>query len=90
MFNASRGSILLAVLFHVQLNNPVWPDAQPYDTFAFVAAAIVIGWISRRTLFTRQGAVTEVIPRAENRTKPGDAGSGTAQVPEPSDMQGET
>jgi len=33
MFNAARGSILLPALFHFQLNNPLWPDAQPYDTW---------------------------------------------------------
>jgi hypothetical protein len=37
---ASGGSVLLAALFHFQLNNPVWPDAQPYDTIVFVAAAL--------------------------------------------------
>lgn len=35
LFNASRGSILLPALFHFQLINPLWPDAQPYDTFFF-------------------------------------------------------
>ena len=32
LFNASRGSILWPALFHFQVNNPLWPDAQPYDT----------------------------------------------------------
>ena len=32
LFKASGGSILLAELFRFQLNNPIWPDAQPYDT----------------------------------------------------------
>lgn len=65
MFNASRGSILLPALFHFQLNNPAWPDAQPYDTIAFVAAAILAVWLNRKTLFLRRDAVTEVIPRVE-------------------------
>lgn len=30
-FNDARGSLLLAMLFHFQMNNPLWPDAQPYD-----------------------------------------------------------
>lgn len=63
LFNASRGSILLPALFHFQLNNPIWPDAQPYDTFAFLAAAILVVWINRKTMFIRKGSVTEVIPR---------------------------
>ncbi|MFO7965565.1 MAG: CPBP family intramembrane glutamic endopeptidase [Desulfobacterales bacterium] len=31
LFNHSRGSILLPAFFHLQLINPLWPDAQPYD-----------------------------------------------------------
>jgi uncharacterized protein len=63
LFNASSGSILLPALFHFQLNNPIWPDAQPYDTFAFLAAAIVVVWINRKNMFSRKGAVTAVIPQ---------------------------
>lgn len=62
LFNASRGSILLAVLYHFQLNNPLWHDAQPYDTYFFAAAAVIVVWLNRATLFTKAGAVTEVIP----------------------------
>jgi membrane protease YdiL (CAAX protease family) len=29
MFNAARGSLLVAALFHFQVNGPAWPDAQP-------------------------------------------------------------
>ena len=29
IFNAARGSLLIPMLFHWQLINPVWPDAQP-------------------------------------------------------------
>lgn len=62
MFNRSRGSILLPALFHLQLINPLWPDAQPYDTWLFVALAVVIVWLNRAAMFTREGAVTEVVP----------------------------
>jgi uncharacterized protein len=62
MFNASGGSILLPVLFHFQLNNPIYPDAQPYDTIMFVLAAIVVVWINRKKMFSKIGVVTEVIP----------------------------
>ncbi len=60
LFNASRGSILLPALFHFQLNNPLWPDAQPYDTYFFVGVAVAVVWINRRAMLTRDGAVTEV------------------------------
>ena len=60
LFNASRGSILWPALFHFQVNNPLWPDAQPYDTYFFVVAALLVVWINRRTMRTRDGAITEV------------------------------
>jgi len=63
LFNASRGSILLSALFHFQLMNPIWPDAQPYDTYIFVVVAALILWFNRKGMFTREGAVTEVIPQ---------------------------
>lgn len=62
LFNASRGSIFLPALFHFILINPVWPDAQPYDTYLFALIAIVIVWLNRRTMFTRKYSITEVVP----------------------------
>lgn len=64
LFNASRGSILLSALFHFQLNNPIWPDAQPYDTLAFVAAAILVTWVKRDEMFSRDGAFTDVVDKS--------------------------
>jgi membrane protease YdiL (CAAX protease family) len=63
LFNTSRGSILLPALFHFQLINPIWPDAQPYDTYLFVVATVLVVWINRKTMFSKEGGVTEVIPR---------------------------
>ena len=63
LFNASRGSILLPALFHFQLNNPLWPDAQPYDTVVLAVVAILIVWINRKLMFSGKRAVTEVIPQ---------------------------
>ena len=67
MFNASGGSILLAMIYHFQANNPLWPDAQPYDTYVLVAVAVLVVWLNRQTMFTRAGAVTEVIPAVQGR-----------------------
>lgn len=78
LFNVSRGSILLPALAHFQANNPLWPDAQPYDTWFFVAAALLVVWLNRQTMFTRQGAVTAVVPATGDeapRTGDRDAGS---------------
>ncbi|MGW8247948.1 MAG: CPBP family intramembrane glutamic endopeptidase [Acidiferrobacterales bacterium] len=62
MFNRSRGSILLPALFHLQLINPLWPDAQPYDNWIMIAIAVVVVWFNRATMFSRQGGITEVVP----------------------------
>ena len=65
LFNKSRGSILLPALFHFQVNNPIWPDAQPNDTLVFAAAAIIVVWINRKAMFSKDGAVTKVIPKTK-------------------------
>lgn len=63
LFNASRGSILLPALMHFQLVNPIWPDAQPYDTLFFVVAAILVVWFNRKAMFAKELSVTEVLPQ---------------------------
>jgi hypothetical protein len=62
LFNVSHGSILLPLLMHFQLNNPLWPDAQPYDTLFFVTAAVLVVWLNRKTMFRKAGAAIAVIP----------------------------
>lgn len=63
MFNAAKGSILIAALFHFQLNNPLWPDAQPWDMmlFAVLAVALVLAGGLRGEPARR------VLPREGNR-----------------------
>jgi uncharacterized protein len=68
MFNVARGSILIAALFHFQMNGPAWPDAQPWDMLVFGIAAAVIVLLNRKAMLTRGGAVTEVL-------MPGEGGS---------------
>lgn len=62
IFNAGRGSLLWPMLFHWQLINPFWPDAQPYDTWLLVGVAVVVVWWNRDTMLRRGRAVTHVIP----------------------------
>jgi hypothetical protein len=62
LFNASKGSILLSAFFHFMLMNPIFPDAQPYDTYIIIIVAIYLVWNNRKTMFTRKGAITKVIP----------------------------
>jgi len=64
IFNAGRGSLLLPMLFHWQLINPFWPDAQPWDTWILVGVTAAVVWWNRARMFDRTGAVTEVVPRA--------------------------
>jgi hypothetical protein len=61
LFNASQGSLLVAILYHFQMMNPLWPDAQPYDNLLFVAAAILIVFLNRHQMFQRGSGVTDVV-----------------------------
>lgn len=62
LFNRSRGSILIAALFHYQLINPLWPDAQPYDMYLFVGVAAAVAWLHRNSMLDRRAGVTDVVP----------------------------
>ena len=61
LFNDSRGSLLLPCLLHFQLNNPIWPDAQPWDNLLLAAFAIVIVWLNRHKMFQRGVGVTDIL-----------------------------
>jgi len=61
IFNDARGSLLIAVLYHFQMMNPIWPDAQPWDNLLFVIAAVIIVWLNRRTMFQHGAGVTDVL-----------------------------
>ncbi len=62
LFNSSGGSILLPAFFHFTLMNPVFPDAQPYDTYLLIVVATLIVWWDRKEMFSKETAVKEVIP----------------------------
>ncbi len=66
LFNASGGSILIAAFYHFQMNNPIWPDTQPYDSLLFAAIAIATVVVNRKAMFSRGAAVTSVL-MAEDR-----------------------
>jgi membrane protease YdiL (CAAX protease family) len=53
MFNAAGGSLLIAALFHAQMNGPAWPDAQPWDMLGFVLVSLVVVWVNRRAMLDR-------------------------------------
>jgi membrane protease YdiL (CAAX protease family) len=83
MFNASRGSLLVAVLFHAQLNGPAWPDAQPWDMYLFVVVAVVVVLINRKAMLSRDGSATAILiereePVVVSRSEPGQPSGSTA------------
>jgi len=67
LFNDSRGSILLPAIMHFQLMNPVWPDAQPYDTYILTVIAAVVIWFQRKKMFSRSDGITDVVPGIQER-----------------------
>jgi membrane protease YdiL (CAAX protease family) len=65
MFNSSSGSLLIAYLYHFQMMNPIFPDAQPWDNLLFGIAAVVIVILNRKTIFKKGSGVTEVLMPGE-------------------------
>jgi membrane protease YdiL (CAAX protease family) len=61
LFNTARGSLLIAVLYHFQMMNPIFPDAQPWDNLLYVALAVIVVVLNRRKLFQRGAGVTDVL-----------------------------
>lgn len=61
MFNASQGSILTVALLHFQLNNPIWPDGQPWDMVVFSVAALVIVFLNPRRMLSSSHGVTSIL-----------------------------
>jgi uncharacterized protein len=69
LFNAARGSLLIAALYHFQMMNPIFPNAQPWDTLLFFLAAVVVVWMNRHNMFRRGAGVTDVLmPDASEQT----------------------
>ncbi len=62
LFNQSHGSILLSAFFHFQLMNPIFPDAQPYDTYLLIVVASLVVWWNRKEMFTKESSIIEVMP----------------------------
>jgi hypothetical protein len=52
---------LIAILYHLNMMNPIFPDAQPWDNFLFIFAAVIVVFLNRRNLFQRGAGVTDVL-----------------------------
>jgi membrane protease YdiL (CAAX protease family) len=61
LFNVSRGSLLIAVLFHFQVMNPLFPDAQPWDILIYIIVAVIVVWLNRSQMFQHGSGVTDVL-----------------------------
>ena len=53
--------LLVAALFHFQLNGPAWPDAQPWDSIILSALAVIVVVLNRKDMFARDAGVTDVL-----------------------------
>ncbi len=62
LLNASGGSLLLVALIHFQLNSPLYPPSDPYDSFMITLAAVIVIVLNRKTMLSRNGSVTDVVP----------------------------
>jgi len=71
LFNASRGSLLIAILYHLNIMNPIFPDAQPWDSYLLAIAAVVIVFLNRRQMFQRGEGVTEVLMSEDSSVRSG-------------------
>jgi membrane protease YdiL (CAAX protease family) len=65
LFNASQGSLLIAILYHFQVMNPLFPDAQPWDILIFIVVAVIVVWLNRSNMFQRGAGVTAVLMRGD-------------------------
>ncbi|TDT41354.1 hypothetical protein DES49_1437 [Halospina denitrificans] len=70
IFNRTGGSILWPMLYHYQLINPLWPDAQPYDTYLLVGVSVLILVFWREEMFSNKNASTVVIPSTTHSKTP--------------------
>ena len=76
MFNAARGSILIAILFHLQINFPIWPEAQPWENYLFALMAVIVVIVCRKSMINGVG-VTEILAPTEKHR------SGDGSLPPP-------
>jgi len=80
LFNVSRGSLLVAALFHFQMMNPIFPEAQPWANLVMALAAVAIVVRNPAVMLRGEGAVTDVLmPSREGAAVRPAAGSTAAR-----------
>jgi len=63
LYNRSRGSLWVPVIFHFQMINPLWPDGQPYDTLFFALMAVGVVALDWKSMWHGERAAITVVPR---------------------------
>ena len=71
LYNVSRGSLLIAALFHFQMMNPIFPEAQPWANYVMALTAIAIVVRNPKRMLHREGAVTDVLLHEGTSAAPG-------------------
>jgi membrane protease YdiL (CAAX protease family) len=61
LFNASCGSVLIAMLYHLNIMNPIFPDAQPWDSYLLAIVVVVVVFLNRCQMFQHGSGITEVL-----------------------------
>lgn len=69
MFNTSRGSLLIPILYHFQMNNPIWPDAQPWSSYIFAIIAVAVVLLNRKAMLSQSAAVTDARMPGAGKTR---------------------
>jgi hypothetical protein len=41
--------------------NPIFPDAQPYDNYMWIAIAVIVVFLNRKKMFNREAGVTNIL-----------------------------
>lgn len=83
MFNSARGSLLIAYLYHLQMMNPIWPDAQPWDNLLFAIVAVAVVLLNRRTMLQKGAGITEILMPGESPSTEPEAAPPPTSAPSP-------
>lgn len=67
LFNASKGSLLVAWLAHFQAMNPLFTDGQPWDSLFYVLAAVTLVVFDRRRMIGGADAVVDIAAPVDGR-----------------------
>lgn len=61
-YNKTGGNLLFPILIHWQLNIAFWPEAQPWENYLNLCLALVLLWVHRDVMFSRDKGLTTVVP----------------------------